>query len=97
VTQVRTLEDGPCNHLLNAGGSQGPPITLADRADYLAAVACMRSHGFPSFPDPTFQGNSVQSDVPSTIDQDSSTFRRAATVCTRLIPAGLPYSAGGRS
>lgn len=91
VSQVRAVEDGPCNHLLGAP-SAGPTITARDRADYLTAAACMRSHGFPDFPDPTFENSSVQTNIPSSINQDSARFRGAATICTRLIPAGLPYS-----
>ena len=52
----------------------------------------MRSHGFPDFPDPTFQNDNVQTNIPSSIDQDSSPFKSAAETCTKLIPAGLPYS-----
>ena len=95
VSQVRAVEEGACKHLLPSGG-QGRTITAADRADYLRAAACMRSHGFPDFPDPTFQNNSVQTNVPSSVDQDSARFRSAAATCTKLIPAGLPYSSGGR-
>ena len=95
VARVRAVEDGPCNHLLG-GSSPGPTITPADRADYLNAAACMRSHGFPDFPDPTFQNNSVQTNIPASINQDSSQFKTAATICTKLIPAGLPYSSSGR-
>jgi hypothetical protein len=91
VSRVRAVGDGACNHLLVAP-STGPTITLADRADYLKAAACMRSHGLPDFPDPTFASNTVQTDIPSSINQDSSTFRSAASICTKLIPAGLPYS-----
>ena len=57
----------------------------------------MRSHGFPDFPDPTFGNNSVETNIPSSIDQDSSPFKSAAAICTRLIPAGLPYSRSSRS
>ncbi len=91
VSQVRAVEDGPCNHLLG-GSPPGPTITLADRAAYLKAVSCMRTHGFSAFPDPTFQNGSVQTNIPSSINQDSSQFRSAAAICTKLIPAGLPYS-----
>jgi hypothetical protein len=92
VGQVRAVEDGPCNHLLGAVSHQGPTITAADRVDYLKAAACMRTHGFPGFPDPTFQDSGVQLAVPPSIDQDSSRFTSAATICTKLIPAGLPYT-----
>jgi hypothetical protein len=91
VSRVRALEEGACNHLL-AAPAAAPPVTLADQADYLKAAACMRSQGFPGFPDPTFQNDSVQTNIPPSIDQDSSRFRGAAETCTRLIPAGLPYS-----
>ena len=91
VAQVRAVEDGPCKHLLPASPA-AQKITAADRTDYLKAAACMRSHGFPGFPDPTFQNGNVQTGIPSSIDQDYSPFRSAATICTKLIPAGLPYS-----
>jgi hypothetical protein len=87
-----------CNHLLPAGGLSGQPvqtITAEDRQDYLKAAACMRSHGFHNFPDPKFQDNSAQVNIPSSINQNSSQFTRAATICTKLIPAGLPGSHRG--
>jgi hypothetical protein len=96
VSRVRAIEESACNLPLG-GPSQGPTITLADRADYLRAAACMRSHGLPDFPDPTFANNSVETNIPSSIDQESSTFKSAAGICTRLIPAGLPYSRSSRS
>ncbi len=52
----------------------------------------MRSHGFPNFPDPAFQGNTVETNIPSSIDQHSSQFTSAAETCIKLIPAGLPDS-----
>ncbi|HWB21672.1 MAG TPA: hypothetical protein VG652_02155 [Gaiellaceae bacterium] len=91
-SQVRAVEDGACAQLLGGASPQRPTITAADRADYLAAAACMRTHGFAGFPDPTFLNGGVQTNVPATIDQDSSRFKAAATTCTKLIPAGLPYS-----
>ncbi len=94
VSRVRAVEDGACNHLLRAPAT-GPAITLRDRADYLRAAACMRSHGVAEFPDPTFQNDNVQTDIPASIDQSSSRFASAAAICTKLIPAGLPYSSAG--
>jgi hypothetical protein len=52
----------------------------------------MRSHGFPDFPDPTFQNDNVQTNIPANVNQDAPPFKRAAATCTKLIPAGLPYS-----
>lgn len=84
-----------CRHLLPDGPPQGQTITAADQADYLHAAACMRRHGFPGFPDPTFPDGGVTAEIPASIDQNSAPFKRAAATCTKLIPAGLPYSSLG--
>jgi hypothetical protein len=51
--------DAACKHLLPGGGprsgSPAPP-THAQIAAFLMFARCMRSHGFPSFPDPTASG-----------------------------------------
>jgi hypothetical protein len=94
--RIRAIEDRSCNYSFQ-NAAPAKTITPADQTDYLRAAACMRTHGFPGFPDPTFQSGNVRVDVPPSIDQDSSRFRSAATICTRLIPAGLPYSRPGDS
>ena len=71
---------------------QTRPVTPADQADYLNAAACMRSHGIPDFPDPTFQNNTVTFNIPPNIDKNSPQARSAVATCRKLIPAGLPYS-----
>jgi hypothetical protein len=85
-----------CKHLLPGHGvpSNGPTITPADQADYIKAAACVRSHGVPDFPDPTFRNNSVSFNSSSPIDTNSSLYKTAVTTCQKLIPAGLPYSSG---
>ena len=47
-----------CHHLLPNGGppSQSSAQTQAHTAALLAFARCLRSHGFPSFPDPTSSG-----------------------------------------
>jgi hypothetical protein len=90
VSRVRALEEGPCNIPLPS--PQAYTITPADRADYLRAASCMRSHGFADFPDPTFPNNSVRLTIPSSIDTNSARFKSAATTCTKLIRPGLPYT-----
>ena len=89
-----TKANNACQKLLSNGGpSGGQTITPAQQADYLKAAACMRSHGVPNFPDPTFQNNSVTFNAPgSSIDTSSSQYKSALATCEKLIPAGLPYS-----
>jgi hypothetical protein len=87
-----------CNHLMPAGGLGGqsnPPLTPQQQQDYLDAAACMRSHGFAGFPDPTFTNDHVSLSIPSSINTNSTQFTQAAQTCARLIPAGLPYSHPG--
>jgi hypothetical protein len=82
-----------CQHLLpNGGRPEMPNITQADRTDYLRATACMRSHGFPNFPDPSFQNNTVTINIPTNINRSSPQAVSAVNTCRKLIPAGLPYS-----
>ena len=93
ASQVRAAQ-GSCNYLLPNGVPLAPPytITRADQIDYLKGAACMRTHGFAGFPDPTFQNNDVQLNIPSNINQGSPQFKSAAATCQKLIPSGLPYS-----
>jgi hypothetical protein len=87
-----------CKHLLpNGGAAKGSRITSADQADYLKAAACMRSHGIPNFPDPTFADNSVEFNARTPIDANSPQYKSALETCQKLIPAGLPYSSGSAS
>ena len=80
---------------LNPAGQGSPTLTAQEQQDYLRAAACMRSHGITGFPDPTFPGGRVNLSIPSSIDTTSRQFTQAAQTCTRLIPAGLPYSRSG--
>jgi hypothetical protein len=81
---------------LNPAGQESPTLTLQEEQDYLRAAACMRSHGFTSFPDPTFTGGQVNlPPIPSSIDTKSRRFTQAAQTCIKLIPAGLPGTRPG--
>lgn len=86
-----------CAPLMPSGGLSGQvvePVTAQDQRYYLQAAACLRTHGFPSFPDPVFSGTGVNFSVPSSINKNSTEFLRAVDVCRKLIPSGLPYSGG---
>jgi hypothetical protein len=82
---------------LNPAGQGGPTLTAQEQRDYLKAAACMRSRGITNFPDPTFPGGRVNLSIPSSIDTKSRQFTQAEQTCTRLIPAGLPYSGNSGS
>jgi hypothetical protein len=43
-----------CASLRPNAGSPPSPITAAQQKSFVANAQCMRRHGFPNFPDPTF-------------------------------------------
>jgi hypothetical protein len=69
--------------VLPAAASAGSQSTNTQEA--LAYSHCMRSHGVPSFPDPSSSGA-----IPkvSLRELDNPEFRAAARACRRLLPAG---------
>jgi hypothetical protein len=87
-----TLPPGKLPQNTRTKGMPARSITPADRLDYLKAAACIRSHGFPDFPDPTFANNTVTFHIPPNIDPNSPEAKRAQAICVKLIPPGLPYS-----
>jgi hypothetical protein len=87
-----TLPPGKLPQNTRTKGMPARSITPADRLDYLKAAACIRSHGFPDFPDPTFANNTVTFHIPPNIDPNSPQAKRAQAICVKLIPPGLPYS-----
>jgi len=80
-----------CKKLLPEGGaSEGSnhPISSQEQTQYLKAAACIRTHGIPSFPDPTFSGGNVHVSQKG-LDLHSPQVRAAEEACQSLIPGGL--------
>jgi hypothetical protein len=51
--QAATKACGPMPNL--GGGASAPPLTAAQKQQYLKWAACIRAHGVPGFKDPTFR------------------------------------------
>ncbi len=80
-----------CNKLLPGGGGPGSsnhPISVKEQAEYLKAAACIRTHGIPNFPDPTFEGGGVHISHKG-LDLNSPQALKAEEACQSLIPGGL--------
>ncbi len=80
-----------CSKLVPGGGpgpSSNQQISPQEQSQYLKAAACIRSHGIPSFPDPTFSGGGVHVSHKG-LDLNSPQARRAEEACQSLIPGGL--------
>ncbi len=84
-----------CRHFMPPGPGSGPAPSPQTLAKFLGIARCMRRHGVYDFPDPRTSvpsnlpaGTRVISDIegvilifPSTIDQQSPVFTRAAAAC----------------
>jgi len=69
---------------LFGGGTAPPPITASQKRKAVAFAECIRKHGVPGFPDPTFPagGGIAQSSGPK-INRNSPAFQRAVAVCNK--------------
>ena len=75
-----------CQSLLPAGKANAGSVSPTVRTQYLRYAACMRSHGIPNYPDPTFNGNSVNLGNLSGIDTNSPQYQSASHACASLNP-----------
>jgi len=68
-----------------------PKLTAAQKRGMLKSAQCMRDHGVPNFPDPTFGagGADAPKESNSQVNPDSPAFRAAARAC-RNVGMGLP-------
>ncbi len=80
-----------CSKLLPSGGpgeGSSHQTTPSEQAQYLKAAACIRSHGVPNFPDPTFSGGGVHINHQG-LNESSPVFKAAVHACESLIPASV--------
>lgn len=70
-----------CKRFLPGGGP--PPVSEAQKRQAVQFAECMRAHGVPSFPDPTFPpgGGIFQAAPQAGITLNSPAFRHASAVC----------------
>ena len=90
-----------CEKLLPGGGPQ--PLTPSEQAqetkELLALARCMRTHGYPSFPDPDSQG-AFDFGGGSSVDPNSPQFQAAMTAChpgKSSVPLRVGIRVGGPS
>lgn len=88
-----------CSKLLPGGGPGGEgnhQIAPSEQSQYLKAAACIRSHGVPNFPDPTFSGGGVHL-AHQGLNESSPVFKTAVHDCESLIPGGVHGGSGSTS
>jgi hypothetical protein len=89
------LASRACGHLL-----PGQPLTAAQKQQHvrraLQFAACMRSHGYPNFPDPIVSnGGAAVGTGFGGIDQSSPQFHVAVQACRKFEPGLVAQLAGG--
>ena len=57
-------------------------LSVQEQAQILRLAACIRKHGEPNLPDPTFAGGGVH--LPPSVDTHSATFKSAMQACQSL-------------
>jgi len=71
-----------CERLVPAGKALSPARQLQMKSRLLALAACMRAHGVPGYPDPTFTNGGVsQGFNHRDVDPSSPTFQAAQKTC----------------
>lgn len=78
-----------CKSLAPAGLGSGQSVSPQAQAQALKFARCMRSHGVPGFPDPTFSGGGIRIQAKG-IDLSSPAAKRAQQACGSLLPGGAP-------
>ncbi len=73
---------------LQPSGLGAPAVNSHLKAQALKFVNCLRSHGVPSFPDPTFSGGMFALHLPAGTDPNSPQFQSAQRACQSLSPIG---------
>jgi hypothetical protein len=78
--------------LAGCGGSSSPSSASTTggptTSQTVAYAHCMRSHGVPTFPDPTSGGEIPKAQVVSASKSNPSQFESANSACRHLLPSG---------
>ena len=84
-----------CAKLLPGGGGPPPPPTAQQKQQALEFAECLRTHGVPNFPDPTFSAGAgqVASRPLAGVDPASPAFKQAVSRCNG--GHGLTLNVGG--
>jgi hypothetical protein len=64
-----------------APSGPGPVLSESQRQQAIAHAHCMRAHGLPNFPDPTFSGPNQNLNLGPGLNPQSPAFQQAAKAC----------------
>ena len=88
-----------CRKLLPNGGQPTPQQVAQMQHQALAFSACMRKHGLPDFPDPTFTGHGIRMAIRggpgSDLNPQSPAFQAARQACQDKLPGKIAAGVAG--
>jgi len=88
-----------CRKLLPNGGQPSPQQVAQMQHQALAFSACMRKHGLPDFPDPTFTGHGIRMAIRggpgSDLNPQSPAFQAAQKACQDKLPGKIAAGVAG--
>jgi len=88
-----------CGKLMPEGGTPSPAQQAKAQESALKFSQCMRTHGVPNFPDPTFSGGgarlTLKAGGANGIDPNSPQFKAAQKTCQSLMPRPRGGPGGG--
>jgi hypothetical protein len=73
----------------------GKAMTAAEQQQFLRYSQCIRTHGVPQFPDPTFSDGGVDLRFPRGLGPDSPRLQAAQRACRSLQPGEMGGDDGG--
>ncbi len=76
--------ESACAKLQPGGNTPPPPISAAQQAGMIANARCIRQHGVPNFPDPTFGPGGRGAGVDFRVNAGSPAFQRAVKTCAHV-------------
>jgi hypothetical protein len=78
-----------CGHVLGLPSGPPPGVSAAQLRGLLRAAECMRTHGYPGYPDPSVQNGGIAvPSLSSSIDMNSAQFQAAVKKCHPALPGG---------
>jgi hypothetical protein len=88
-----------CGKLVPEGGTPSPAQQAKVQESALKFSQCMRTHGVPNFPDPTFSGGgarlTLEAGGANGIDPNSPQFKAAQKTCQSVMPGPRGGPGGG--
>jgi hypothetical protein len=70
-----------CQHLMPKTGTPSAAVQQRLLRQMVKAAACMRTHGYPDWPDPTLRNGQINPGTPANVDMNSPQFQAAQKAC----------------